>query len=207
YEVGTRHDLPLINILTPDARIELPGSPYHGLDRYDARKRIVADLEAAGLLERVEPHKMMVPRGDRSGAVVEPYLTDQWFVRAALLAEPAIRAVEDGRTRFVPENWATVYFQWMRNIQDWCISRQLWWGHRIPAWYDPDGNVYVARTSEEAQARARARHGREVALVQDEDVLDTWFSSALWPFSTLGWPERTPELARYYPTNVLVTGF
>ena len=167
----------------------------------------MAELEAAGLLERIEPHKLMMPRGDRSGAVIEPYLTDQWYVRIAPLAAPAIAAVESGRVRFVPENWDKTYYQWMRNIQDWCISRQLWWGHRIPAWYDEQGEIFVARSEAEARAQARARHGREVPLRQDDDVLDTWFSSALWPFSTLGWPEQTPELERFYPTNVLVTGF
>ena len=171
-------------------------------------KRIVAELEAAGLLERIEPHKLMIPRGDRSGAVIEPYLTDQWYVRIAPLAAPAIAAVESGRVRFVPENWDKTYYQWMRNIQDWCISRQLWWGHRIPAWYDEDGQIYVARSAAEAQLQAHARHGREVPLRQDDDVLDTWFSSALWPFSTLGWPDSTARSSSaYYPTNVLVTGF
>jgi valyl-tRNA synthetase len=207
YEVGKRHGLPLINIFTPDARVNLPGSPYHGLDRFEARRRIVADLEAAGLLEKTEPHKLMVPRGDRSHAVIEPYLTDQWYVKVGPLAQAAIEAVEAGRIRFIPENWTKTYFEWMRHIQDWCISRQIWWGHRIPAWYDEDGDVFVARSEAEARALARAKHGREVPLVQDEDVLDTWFSSALWPFSTLGWPERTPELATFYPTTVLVTGF
>ncbi len=207
YEVGKRHNLPLINILTIDARIHLPGSKYDELDRFEARKRIVADLEAAGLLEKTEPHKLMVPRGDRSHAVVEPFLTDQWFVKIAPLAAPAIKAVEDGRIKFVPENWAKTYYEWMRNIQDWCISRQIWWGHRIPAWYDADGNMYVARTEAEAHAQARARHKADVPLTQDQDVLDTWFSSALWPFSTLGWPAQTPELKTFYPTSVLVTGF
>jgi valyl-tRNA synthetase len=208
YEIGKRHGLPLLNILTADAALndEVP-EPYRGLDRFEARKRVVADLEAAGLLEKVEAHTLPVPRGDRSGAVLEPWLTDQWYVRVAPLAAPAIAAVEDGRIRFVPDNWAKTYFQWMRNIQDWCISRQLWWGHRIPAWYDEDGNVYVARTKAEAQAAATRRHGRPVTLRQDEDVLDTWFSSALWPFSTLGWPQQTPELKSFYPTSVLVTGF
>ena len=208
YEVGRRHDLPLVNVFTAEARLndEAP-TAYRGLDRFEARKRVVADLEKQGLLERIEPHKLTVPVGDRSGAVLEPWLTSQWYVKIAPLAEPAIQAVEDGRIRFVPETWSKTYFQWMRNIQDWCISRQLWWGHRIPAWYDTDGRVFVGRTLGEAQAHARALHGRDVALAQDEDVLDTWFSSALWPFSTLGWPERTPELARYYPTSVLVTGF
>ncbi len=205
YEVGRRHALPLINIFTIDARIDLPGSKYHGLDRYAARKRIVADLEAAGLLERVQDHRLMVPRGDRSGAVIEPYLTDQWYVKVAPLAAEATRAVEDGRIRFIPGNWAKTYYEWMRNIQDWCISRQIWWGHRIPAWYDDAGNVYVGRT--EAEARAKHQLAAHVALKQDEDVLDTWFSSALWPFSTLGWPEQTPELRTFYPTRVLVTGF
>jgi valyl-tRNA synthetase len=208
YEIGRRHDLPLINLFTADAALN-DSAPvaYRGLDRFEARKRVVADLEAAGLLEKTDPHSLPVPRGDRSGAVLEPWLTDQWYVRIAPLAEPAIRAVEDGRIRFVPDNWSKTYFQWMRNIQDWCISRQLWWGHRIPAWYDGDGNVFVARSEAEAREQARERHGRDVDLRRDDDVLDTWFSSALWPFSTLGWPERTPELAAFYPTSVLVTGF
>jgi valyl-tRNA synthetase len=208
YEIGKRHSLPMINILTADAALndEVP-EPYRGLDRFEARKRVVADLEAAGLLEKVDPHTLPVPRGDRSGAVLEPWLTDQWYVRIAPLAAPAIAAVEDGRIRFVPDNWSKTYFQWMRNIQDWCISRQLWWGHRIPAWYDDDGNIYVARSEAEAQAAATKQRGKPVALRQDEDVLDTWFSSALWPFSTLGWPEPTPELKAFYPTAVLVTGF
>ncbi len=205
YEVGKRHDLPLINILTIDAKIDLPGSPYHGLDRYAARKRIVADLEEKELLAEVKPHTLMVPRGDRSGAVVEPFLTDQWYVKIAPLAEPAIKAVEDGHIKFIPENWNKTYYEWMRNIQDWCISRQIWWGHRIPAWYDEQGNIYVARS--EAEARAKHKLAASVALKQDEDVLDTWFSSALWPFSTLGWPQPTPELKTFYPTSVLVTGF
>jgi len=208
YEIGKLHSLPTINILTADATLndEVP-PPYRGLDRFEARKRVVADFEAAGLLEKVEPHTLPVPRGDRSGAVLEPWLTDQWYVRIAPLAEPAIAAVEDGRIRFVPDNWSKTYFQWMRNIQDWCISRQLWWGHRIPAWYDADGNIFVARSEAEAHAAATKQHGKPVALRQDEDVLDTWFSSALWPFSTLGWPQQTPELKSFYPTSVLVTGF
>ncbi len=190
YEIGKRHSLPLINILTADAALnDAVPEPYRGLDRFEARKRVVADLEAAGLLEKVEPHMLPVPRGDRSGAVLEPWLTDQWYVRIAPLAGPAIAAVEDGRIRFVPDNWSKTYFQWMRNIQDWCISRQLWWGHRIPAWYDADGNIFVAHDEAGAQAAATRHHGRPVALRQDEDVLDTWFSSALWPFSTLGWPQ------------------
>jgi valyl-tRNA synthetase len=208
YAVGQRHALPLINIFTPDARMnELAPPELRGLDRDAARTRVVELLEAAGLIERIDAHQLKVPRGDRSGAVIEPYLTDQWYVRVAPLAAPAIAAVEQGRIRFVPENWDKTYFQWMRNIEDWCISRQLWWGHRIPAWYDDAGNIYVARDAAAAAAQARARRGSEVALRQDEDVLDTWFSSALWPFSTLDWPERTPELARFYPTSVLVTGF
>ena len=208
YAIGVRHALPLINVFTPEARLNDNAPPHlRGLDRFEARERIVAELETGGQIERIEPHKLMIPRGDRTGAVIEPYLTDQWYVRVAPLAAPAIAAVESGRVRFVPENWDKTYYQWMRNIQDWCISRQLWWGHRIPAWYDEDGQIYVARSQADAQAQARARHGREVPLRQDEDVLDTWFSSALWPFSTQGWPERSPDLDRYYPTSVLVTGF
>ncbi len=205
YEVGQRHQLPLINVFTADAHLnEQAPVAYRGLDRFAARERIIAELEQLGQLERIDPHKLMVPRGDRSGAIIEPYLTDQWYVKVAPLAEPAIRAVEDGRIRFVPDNWSKTYFEWMRNIKDWCISRQLWWGHRIPAWYDADGRVYVGRN--EAEVRARHSLG-DTPLRQDDDVLDTWFSSALWPFSTLGWPEKTPELARFYPTAVLVTGF
>ncbi len=205
YEVGQRHGLPMINIFDIDARLnDAVPERYRGLDRFDARQQVIADLDALNLLDGEKDHEMMVPRGDRSGVVVEPYLTDQWYVRTAPLAEPAIAAVETGRIRFVPENWNKTYFEWMRNIQDWCISRQLWWGHRIPAWYDDDGNVHVGRT--EAEARQRSGLPDTAALRQDEDVLDTWFSSALWPFSTLGWPKRTAELAKYYPTSVLVTG-
>jgi len=208
YEIGKRHNLPLINIFDANAALnEHVPAQYRGLDRFDARKKIVADLEALGLVEKIEPHTLPIPRGDRSNAVLEPWLTDQWYVRIAPLAQPAIDAVADGRIRFVPDNWAKTYFQWMNNIQDWCISRQLWWGHRIPAWYDDDGNIYVARTEADARAHARAQHGADVTLKQDEDVLDTWFSSALWPFSTLGWPQQTPELKTFYPTSVLVTGF
>ncbi|MEE9511306.1 MAG: valine--tRNA ligase, partial [Gammaproteobacteria bacterium] len=206
YEVGLRHDLPIINIFSINAEInDNAPEPYRNLDRFDARKRVVADLEAAGLVEKIEDHSMMVPRGDRSTEIVEPYLTDQWFVKTRPLAEPAIRAVEDGRIRFIPENWSKTYFEWMHNIQDWCISRQLWWGHRIPAWYDDAGNIYVGRSEEEA----RQRHdlAPDLALRQDEDVLDTWFSSALWPFSTQGWPDDTPDLQTFYPSSVLVTGF
>ena len=206
YEVALRHDLPLIVIFTPRATLadDVP-KRFRGLDRFVARERIVAELGAAGLIERVEKHRLVVPRGDRSGAVLEPYLTDQWYVRIAPLAAPAIAAVEAGRTRFVPENWARTYFEWMRHIKDWCVSRQLWWGHRIPAWYDAAGNIYVARS--EAEARAQHHLAPDLALRQDEDVLDTWFSSALWPFSTLGWPQSTRELERFYPGSVLITGF
>lgn len=206
YEVGRRHDLPMINLFDANAALNENTPPaYRGLDRFEARRRIVADLEALGLLDGIDDHKSMIPRGDRSGVVVEPLLTDQWYVRAAPLAKPAIEAVESGRIRFVPENWSKTYFEWMRNIQDWCISRQLWWGHRIPAWYDAAGNIYVGRD----EAEVRAKHGLDgaLALRQDEDVLDTWFSSALWPFSTMGWPDSTPSLERYYPSAVLVTGF
>jgi valyl-tRNA synthetase len=206
YEVALRHHLPLIVIFTPRATLadNVP-ERFRGLDRFVARERIVAELGAAGLIERVEKHRLVVPRGDRSGAVLEPYLTDQWYVRIAALAAPAIAAVEAGRTRFVPESWARTYFEWMRNIKDWCVSRQLWWGHRIPAWYDAAGTIYVARS--EAEARAQHQLAPDLALRQDEDVLDTWFSSALWPFSTLGWPHSTRELQRFYPGNVLITGF
>jgi len=206
YEVGQRHNLPQISVL--DLHAKLNGNApaaYRGLDRFVARKRIVADLEAQGLLERITDHTSMIPKGDRSNVVVEPMLTDQWYVRVKPLAEPAIAAVEDGRVKFVPENWSKTYFEWMHNIQDWCISRQLWWGHRIPAWYDDAGKIYVGRD----EADVRRKHGlaASVRLRQDEDVLDTWFSSALWPFSTLGWPDETPELKTFYPTNVLVTSF
>jgi len=206
YEVGRRHGLPVVNVFTPDAHLnEDAPEAYRGLDRYQARGRVVADLETAGLLEATRPHRLMVPRGDRSHAVIEPYLTDQWFVRAEPLARPAIEAVEQGSIRFVPANWANTYFEWMRNIEDWCISRQLWWGHRIPAWYDSDGNVYVGRSEEDV--RDANDLPDDVPLERDPDVLDTWFSSALWPFSTLGWPEDTARLRTWYPGNVLVTGF
>ena len=208
YAIGNRHNLPMINIFTEDARINnVPPVQYRGLDRFEARKKVVEDLQALDLVETIEPHKLMVPRGDRSHAIIEPYLTDQWFVRAAPLAEPAVKAVEDGRIQFVPDNWKNTYFEWMRNIEDWCISRQIWWGHRIPAWYDEHGNIFVARNEETARAQAREKHGQDVILTQDTDVLDTWFSSALWPFSTLGWPEDTEDFNTFYPTNVLVTGF
>ncbi|GFD89877.1 valine--tRNA ligase [Tenacibaculum sp. KUL152] len=206
YDMGKRHNLPMINILTDDAKIndDAPEA-YRGLDRFDARKQIVADLEAQGSLVKIEPHKLKVPRGDRTGAVIEPYLTDQWYVAVESLAKPAIEAVESGEIRFVPENWNKTYYQWMHNIQDWCISRQLWWGHRIPAWYDENGNVFVGRTEEEV--REKHELGSDVSLSQDDDVLDTWFSSALWPFATMGWPEETPDLETFVPSSVLVTGF
>ncbi len=208
FEVGRRHDLPMINIFDETAHInDNAPEAYRGLDRFEARKRVVADLDALGLLEKIDDHVLMVPYGDRSNEVIEPYLTDQWFADAETLAKPAIKAVEDGRTQFVPRNWEKTYFEWMRNIQPWCISRQLWWGHRIPAWYGPDGEIFVAMNEAEAHKQAKKHYGKAVELQQDEDVLDTWFSSALWPFSTLGWPEETPELQRYYPTDVLVTGF
>ncbi len=206
YEIGKRHNLAEYNILNEDAAIndDAPEA-YRGLDRFDARKKVVADIDALGLLDKVEEYEQKLPRGDRSGAVVEPFLTDQWYVDIKPLAEPAIKAVEDGRIRFVPDNWSKTYFDWMYNIQDWCISRQLWWGHRIPAWYDEEGNIYVGRNEQEA----REKNGldKEVKLRQDDDVLDTWFSSALWPFSTQGWPADTSSLKTFYPGNVLVTGF
>ncbi len=206
YEVGLRHDLPMINVFTDSATMnEAVPAAYHGLDRYAARKAVVAEMQSLGLLEKIEDYPVKTPRGDRSGAVVEPYLTDQWYVRIEPLAKPAIEAVETGRIRFVPDNWTRTYYDWMHNIQDWCISRQLWWGHRIPAWYDDAGRHYVGHSEDDV----RRRHGLEEALTlrQDEDVLDTWFSSALWPFSTLGWPQRTKALERFYPGSVLVTGF
>jgi len=208
FQVGKRHDLPLINILDPFARLnDAVPAPYRGLDRFVARKQIVAEMEALGLLRAIEKTRHVVPHGDRSGVVIEPYLTDQWYVDAKTLAQPAIKAVEDGKTVFEPKNWEKTYFEWLRNIEPWCISRQLWWGHRIPAWYGPDGTVFVEETEAAVTAAARAHYGSNVPLTQDEDVLDTWFSSALWPFSTLGWPAETADLKRFYPTSVLVTGF
>jgi len=208
FEVGRRHDLPLVNVFDAKAHLnENVPEAYRGLDRYVAREKVIAEMESLDLLERIEDHVHALPHGDRSGTVIEPYLTDQWFVDAATLAKPAIEAVETGKTRFVPKHWENTYFEWMRNIQPWCISRQLWWGHRIPAWYGPDGEIFVAASEEDAVAAAKIHYGKETELTRDPDVLDTWFSSALWPFSTLGWPEETPELARYYPTDVLVTGF
>jgi valyl-tRNA synthetase len=206
YEIGKRHGLALINVLDANACLnENTPEEYRGLDRLEARKRIVVDLEQQGLLEKVEDHQLMIPRGDRSHAIVEPYLTDQWYVKIAALAKPAIEAVEDGRIEFVPANWSKTYFDWMHRIEDWCISRQLWWGHRIPAWYDPQGKIHVGTCEEDA--RRRSGLPDNIELRQDEDVLDTWFSSALWPFSTLGWPEKTDYLERFYPSSVLVTGF
>src|SRR5215470_12315281 len=224
FEVGKRHHLPMVNVLSVEAKLDLdgntafledvPASPeldetlkLHGVDRFAARRKIVERLEAGGLLVKVEQHAHMVPHGDRSGVVIEPFLTDQWYVNAKALAVRAIAAVREGRTVFVPKNWEKTYFDWMENIQPWCISRQLWWGHQIPAWYGQDGKVFVALTEGEAKAEAAKHYGREVPLTRDPDVLDTWFSSALWPFSTLGWPDQTPELKRYYPTDALVTGF
>ncbi|MCC9622777.1 valine--tRNA ligase [Thalassospira sp. MA62] len=208
FEVGKRSDLEKINILDDHARInENAPEEYRGLDRFEARKQIVAKMDELGLLAGIEETVHMVPYGDRSNVVIEPYLTDQWFVNAEVLAKPATEAVEDGRIRFVPKNWENTYFEWMRNIQPWCISRQLWWGHRIPAWFGPDGEFFVEETEEEAIAAAKAHYGKDVELNQETDVLDTWFSSALWPYSTLGWPEKTVELDKYYPGDVLVTGF
>ncbi|MDX1451022.1 MAG: valine--tRNA ligase, partial [Oleiphilaceae bacterium] len=223
YELGKRHSSVLINIMSKDATIlekaqiftfdgslseafdnTLPAA-YAGLDRFEARKQIVADFEQQGLLEKIDDHALKVPYGDRSGVVIEPLLTDQWFVRTKPLAEPAITAVENGDIQFVPKQYENMYFSWMRDIQDWCISRQLWWGHRIPAWYDENGKVYVART--EAEARSKYQLSDDLPLMQDEDVLDTWFSSALWTFGTLGWPEDTERLRTFHPTDVLVTGF
>jgi valyl-tRNA synthetase len=221
FEVGRRHGLPPINVLDQFGRLTLENNAdflagaqvpaetrsLHGLDRFEARKRIVQMMEEAGLVARTEQHVHQVPHGDRSGVVIEPWLTEQWYVNAEKLAKPAIAAVAEGRTVFVPRNWEKTYFEWMNNIQPWCVSRQLWWGHQIPAWYGPDGEVFVEETENLALAAAARHYGARVALTRDEDVLDTWFSSALWPFSTLGWPEDTPELKRYYPTDVLVTGF
>ncbi|KAB2726349.1 valine--tRNA ligase [Brucella intermedia] len=225
FEVGKRNDLRAINILTPEAAVTLKGNndflegleltpelkalinELDGQDRFAVRKRIVELMDERGYLEKIEDHTHAVPHGDRGGVPIEPYLTDQWYVNAAELAKPAMAAVRDGTTQIVPKNWEKTYFDWMENIQPWCVSRQLWWGHQIPAWYGPDGKCFVEKSEEEAKASARAHYGEDVALERDTDVLDTWFSSALWPFSTLGWPDKTPELATYYPTSVLVTGF
>jgi valyl-tRNA synthetase len=224
FEVGKHHGLPLINVLFTDATLYLIGNEaflsgvpesaelketlkLDRVDRFVARRRVVERLETAGLLDKIESHAHMVPHGDRSGAVIEPFLTDQWYVDAKTLAQPAMAAVRAGNTVFVPKNWEKTYFDWMEKIQPWCISRQLWWGHQIPAWYGPDGIVFVELTEADANSAAARHYGHAVALTRDEDVLDTWFSSALWPFSTLGWPDETPELRRYYPTDTLVTGF
>jgi valyl-tRNA synthetase len=208
FQVGKRHKLPMINIFDAFARVnENAPEEYRGLDRFAARKKVVATFEELGLLRGIEKMRHMVPHGDRSGVVVEPYLTDQWYVDAKVLAQPALKAVETGKTVFEPRHWEKTYFEWLRNIEPWCISRQLWWGHRIPAWYGPDGRIFVAETEAEVLLLAREHYGRDEPLRQDEDVLDTWFSSALWPFSTLGWPEKTDDLSRFYPTSTLVTGF
>jgi valyl-tRNA synthetase len=225
FEVGKRNGLAMISVMNEEAAIVLkdnedflagvPASAeldatiaaLHGLDRFVARKAVVKAMEERGLLDKIEPHTHMVPHGDRGNVPIEPYLTLQWYVDAATLAKPAIAAVREGRTNFVPKNWENTYYQWMENIQPWCVSRQLWWGHQIPAWYGPDGEAFVALSEADAAAKAKAYYGADVELKRDEDVLDTWFSSALWPFSTLGWPDATPEVARYYPTSVLVTGF
>ncbi|WP_349322059.1 valine--tRNA ligase [Asticcacaulis sp. MM231] len=210
FMVGKRHDLEQINILDTQANL-LAFDPvpeaYRGMERFAARKAIIARAEEEGWLKQIEKTKHMVPHGDRSGVVIEPFLTDQWYVNAGELAKEAIAAVEDGRTVFEPKNWEKTYFEWMRNIEPWCVSRQLWWGHRIPAWYAEDGYIFVAETEADAHKQAEAHYGNKVALKQDEDVLDTWFSSALWPFSTMGWPENTEDLARFYPTHTLITGF
>ena len=213
YEIARRHKLPLINIFTENAKIiadkdgTIANIPlkYQGLDRYEARRQIIADLKSAGLLESVQAHTLMVPRGDRSHAAIEPYLTDQWYVKTKPLAAPAIAAVERGEVRFIPEYWAKTYFDWMLNVEDWCISRQLWWGHRIPAWYDPQGKIYVGHSEKEIKQQENLPD--DTILQQDSGVLDTWFSSALWPFVTLGWPKQTAELEKFYPTQLLVTGF
>lgn len=220
FEVGRRNGCRPINVLDAEARIQIAGNAdfldgaepedaalaLDGLDRFEARKRVVSLMEERGLLRLVEPNTHAVPHGDRSGVVIEPYLTDQWYVNVKPLAERALQAVRDGQTRFVPDNYEKIFFQWLENIEPWCVSRQLWWGHQIPVWYDAEGGIFVAESEADAVAQAKAKHGREVALTRDPDVLDTWFSSALWPFSTLGWPDKTPELARFYPTNTLVTG-
>jgi valyl-tRNA synthetase len=223
FEVGKRHDLPLVNIFTTEAKLALRSNEdfmkgaggadleevlaLDGSKREEARKKIIAMLEARELMVKIESNTHMVPHGDRSNVVIEPYLTDQWYVDARTMAQEPLKAVRDGRTTFIPKNWEKTYFDWLENIQPWCISRQLWWGHQIPAWYGPDGQVFVALTEDEAKAEAKKHYGKDEALTRDEDVLDTWFSSALWPFSTLGWPDDTEELKRFYPTTVLVTGF
>ena len=206
FDIGKKHDLEIISILDQSAKI-IQSAPkeYKGLDRFDARRKIVEDIESLGLMQEIEDYTLTIPRGDRSGAILEPLITNQWFLKMEPLAEPAITVVKNGELKFVPENWSKTYFEWLENIQDWCISRQLWWGHRIPAWYDNEGNVYVGES--ESEVREKNNIKNSIALTQDEDVLDTWFSSALWPFSSLGWPDETYDLKTFYPTNVLVTGF
>ena len=206
FDIGKKHDLEIISILDQSAKI-IQSAPkeYQGLDRFDARRKIVEDIESLGLMQEIEDYTLTIPRGDRSGAILEPLITNQWFLKMEPLAEPAITVVKNGELKFVPENWSKTYFEWLENIQDWCISRQLWWGHRIPAWYDNEGNVYVGES--ESEVREKNNIKNSIALTQDEDVLDTWFSSALWPFSSLGWPDETYDLKTFYPTNVLVTGF
>ena len=206
FDIGKKHDLEIISILDQSAKI-IQSAPkeYQGLDRFDARRKIVEDIESLGLMQEIEDYTLTIPRGDRSGAILEPLITNQWFLKMEPLAEPAIRVVKNGELKFVPENWSKTYFEWLENIQDWCISRQLWWGHRIPAWYDNEGNIYVGES--ESEVREKNNIKNSIALTQDEDVLDTWFSSALWPFSSLGWPDETYDLKTFYPTNVLVTGF
>ena len=206
FDIGKKHDLEIISILDQSAKI-IQSAPkeYQGLDRFDARRKIVEDIESLGLMQEIEDYTLTIPRGDRSGAILEPLITNQWFLKMEPLAEPAITVVKNGELKFVPENWSKTYFEWLENIQDWCISRQLWWGHRIPAWYDNEGNVYVGESASEVREKNNIKNS--IALTQDEDVLDTWFSSALWPFSSLGWPDETYDLKTFYPTNVLVTGF
>ena len=206
FEIGTKHGLEIISVLDQAAKIKCSSpSKYEGLDRFEARRKIVEDLQALGLIQDIEDYSLTVPRGDRSGAILEPLITNQWFLRMESLAKPAIEVVKSGELKFVPENWSKTYFEWLENIQDWCISRQLWWGHRIPAWYDSEGNVFVGES--ESEIRKKNNIDASIVLTQDEDVLDTWFSSALWPFSSLGWPDDTYDLKTFYPTNVLVTGF
>ncbi|MDX2345794.1 MAG: valine--tRNA ligase, partial [Legionella sp.] len=206
YEVGKRHDLPQLTILTKKGSINRQAPlAYQGMDRFVARKKIIEDLDTAGLLEKIEPHQLNIPRGDKSNAIIEPMLTDQWYVHMAPLAKPALDAVKTNQIRFIPEHWTKTYNHWMENIEDWCISRQLWWGHRIPAWYDNQGHVYVGHS--EKDVRFKHKLPDDLILKQDEDVLDTWFSSSLWPFVTLGWPEKTPDFEQFFPTNTLVTGF
>lgn len=207
FEVGRRHNLPMINVLDKNACLNENTPPaYQGLDRFVAREKVIKEMEEKGFFEKAEPALIPVPHGEKSGVVIEPWLMDQWYVDAETLAQPALKAVETGQTKFVPQYWENTYFEWLRNIQPWCISRQLWWGHRIPVWYGPDGKFFVAMSEEDALQDAKAFYQKDVTLTQDSDVLDTWFSSGLWPFSTLGWPEITPEFKRYYPTDTLITG-